>query len=420
MKKVTQVVILAAGSSSRFYPYNSLGHKSQVVLGGKSFLQRTLENLRKQGIVSIIIVENGEELLSKSLTTEEKNGVKFLVQTEATGMGDALLCATKYLENNFFVLNAYHFEAASFLDEMGSAVKEDSDIVLLTKEASDLSSFGAVSISSGKPVISEKKETGKGEKIVGVYLLNRDFVYVLHDEKKDHYSFENALSAYSEKKTLVLVKTSKETLSLKYPWDLLSVKDYLLRDHGKISKKANISKKSILKGRGITVEEGATIMDGAVVSGPVYIGKNAYIGTNAILRGGVCVEEKAVVGAQMEIKNSILMRGATTHSGFIGDSIIGENTKIAAGFNTANVRLDRKEIHAVVKGEKTNTHMKNFGVIVGSNCNIGIKIGTMPGIIIGNKVIIGPGTTVMENIDDGVTYYTKFEKIVKKKAEPAS
>ena len=39
----------------------------------------------------------------------------------------------------------------------------------------------------------------------------------------------------------------------------------------------------------------------------------------------------------------------------------------------------------------------------------------MPGVIIGNGSVIGPGTTVMENVEDNVTYYTEVKGIVKKK-----
>lgn len=412
-----QAVLLAAGDSSRFYPFGAAGHKSLVSLCARTFLSRALENLKKVGVKNIIIVEGMDEAVSKSLTPEDRQGIslKFVIQEKATGMGDALLSTVKYLDKSFFLLSAYHFEADLFISEITNAQKNPTDIVLLTAKTDNPTVFGTVSQVKGKIAVSEKIDKKNADKVVGIYLLTREFIDVLYAEKKDHYNFERALTAYSDKFFVNLVRAKKETLSLKYPWDLLEVKDYLLENISEhTSATAKVSKKAVITGP-VFIGDGATIMEGAVIKGPAYIGKRAYVGTHAIIRDGVLVEEKAVVGAHMEIKNSILLSGATTHSGFIGDSVIGQNSKIAAGFHTGNVRLDRKEIFTLVKNEKVNTRQTHLGVFVGSNTSIGIKVGTMPGVIIGNNSVIGPGTTVMENIEDNTTYYTEFKKIVKKK-----
>ena len=164
----------------------------------------------------------------------------------------------------------------------------------------------------------------------------------------------------------------------------------------------------------VYVEDGAQIMENAVIKGPCYVGKNAFVGTNAILRDGVDLEEGAVAGANMEIKNTLLSEGSKTHSGFIGDSLVGRNCRIGAGFNSANVRIDRETVKSVIKGEKTDTGLKSFGVVIGDNARIGIKSSTMPGVIIGENVTVGSGTMVMNNIEDGVKYYTKFQAVITK------
>ncbi|MGE5042309.1 MAG: sugar phosphate nucleotidyltransferase [Candidatus Levyibacteriota bacterium] len=407
-----QAVILAAGESSRFYPYNSFGHKSLVVLGGKTLIEYTVENLRRAGVSEIIIVEGKNRFISKALA--HLHDLTFIIQENPQGMGDALLTAKDVLAEQFLVVNSYHFEAGDFLHEMESSAKNPADIVLLTKEEKDPSAFGTFEKKDGKLVVSEKKQGENLDRIVGLYLLNKKFIEVLEQEPKEHYNFESAISTYSNTHEIILLKTDKTTLSLKYPWDLLSVKDYLLEKiEEKISEKAKVSDKAVISGK-VSIEEGATVMEGAVITGPAYIGKNAYVGTNSVMRGGVCVEEGAVVGSQMELKNTILMRGATTHAGFIGDSTVGEETKMAAGFTTANVRLDRKEISVHVKGQKISTHRKSFGTIIGSGCSFGIRVGTMPGVMVGNNVIVGPGTTVMEDLEDNITFYTEFEKHVTK------
>lgn len=415
---ITTAVILAGGQSSRFYPYNNFGHKSLVTLLGKTLLEHTLDSLKLVGVTDIIIVEGKSQTISQALAGANTDGlrIQFVVQEKADGMGDALLQAKKYLNSSFFVLGAYHFDFDKVTVEMSSLYLQDHSPVLLTKEEKDTSEFGLISKQNGKTVIREKsKDEMGGTRIIGIYLLNQAFLKTLSEQKKEHYNFETALEKYSNQNALSLIEAKGKTISLKYPWDLLAVKDYLLENiFSYVSGSSIVSKKAVIKGN-VYIDDNATIMDGAIITGPVYIGKNAYVGTNAIIRGGVCVEANAVVGGLMEIKNSILMISATTHSGFIGDSVIGEKTRIAAGFNTANVRLDKKEVKVTVEGKKINTHRKYLGALIGSHVSLGITVGTMPGVIVGNNTVIGPVTTVLKNIEDNVTYYTEFKKTVKKK-----
>ncbi len=409
-------VLLAAGESSRFYPYNELGHKSLVSLCGKKLIVHTMDSLRESNIKNVIIVENKNRSVSKSLSEEDMYGlsVRFIVQESPTGMGDAVLLCKPFIKEPFFLLNAYHFEFPEVARDLLKMSKKD-QVVLLTKEEKDAKEFGSVELKNGKMVISEKKNNEAKDRIVGIYSLSVKFLNVLEKEKKDHYSFENALASYLQENKVELVQTKKETLSLKYPWDLLKIKDYMLERLKKHKGRGvTISKRAILHGE-VYIDDGATVMDGAVITGPCYIGKNSYIGTNSIIRGGSLIEEKVVVGAGLEIKNSILMKGVKTHSGFIGDSLVGENTKIAAGYNSANVRLDKENVRVKVKGEYISTGRKYFGAIIGSRVSFGIRVGTMPGVVIGNNDLVGPGTTVMENLEDNITYYTEIKGVIKKR-----
>jgi len=112
------------------------------------------------------------------------------------------------------------------------------------------------------------------------------------------------------------------------------------------------------------------------------------------------LEENVVIGAFCEVARSIFQKGVTTHSGYFGDSIIGEGTKIGAGTITSNVRLDRGEIFSEVKGEKLNTGLKSFGAVIGKNTFIGTKVNIMPGKFIGSNCIIFPNSLIKGNIKD--------------------
>lgn len=413
-----QAVLLAAGSSNRFYPFNKT-HKSLFVLQGQTILEHTLKSVEDSGISDVIIIIGRNSPIPTILKKKKFIfALKFVEQEKPLGMGDALLKAESLLEEDFFLLHSHHVEFAEFKNILQQKKSSPGDVILLGKKATTMDKFGAVRLSKDR-VLEIVEKPVKGEepsniKVVGIYLIGKKFLETLKKAPKDHYNFEKALSLYASSSNVLLVKTEKEVISLKYPWDLLVLNNYLLKHQKRsVSKKASIAESVDIVGD-VVVEEGAKILEGARILGPCYIGKSAFVGNNAIVRNSTTVEEHAVVGAQMELKNTIISKDSTTHSGFIGDSVIGVGCKIAAGFVTGNVRLDRGNI--IVKSEKgkIDSGIKSFGIIIGNTVNVGINVSTMPGVIIGNTVTIGPSTTIKNNIKENTLYYTKFHEIIEK------
>lgn len=410
-----QAVILAAGKSSRFYPYASFAHKSMISILGKPLLLHTIESLKKAHITNIVIIVGKDSSIPEELPKIPDLSIHFVTQQESRGMGDGLLAAEKYLEDSFMLLSGYHVDVAQFIPNL---TKEKNKVVLLAKKDSSVDKFGVIE-TEGSRVISvvEKPKENSGEKLrlVSVYHLTKLFVEFLKTIPVEEYHFEKALNMYAENNEVLFVTTEKQTVSCKNTWDILDVKNYMLSGVKRnISSKAIIAKSAILEGE-VYVSEGVTVAENAVIKGPCYLGENVFIGTNAILRNGVDIEKDAVVGATMEMKNSLLMQGATTHTGFIGDSIIGQYSRLAAGFCSANVRFDRSDISVKVKDTTVNTHKNHFGVVMGEHVDTGINVATMPGITIGNNVTVGPSTTVLNDIEDNMLFYTKFEQVQKRK-----
>ena len=414
-----QAVVLAGGNSSRFYPFNK-EHKSFVKVLGKSIIEHTLISIKKSGIKDAVVVIKTEE--AKRYVEKINPGLKlkFVLQKESLGMGDALLLSSKYLEEDFFLLHAHRVDFEVLKKELERIKKEKTDIVLSSRkviETTDYQKMGILRIKKGLvvEVVEKPKKNPPSEfGIVGVYLLNRNFIDVLKNTSKEHYNFEKAISDYA-KKYCVRFEVVKNNMSFKYPWEILSLKNYLLRNiRTDISKKAKISKSAEILGE-VVIEEGVQIMENAVIKGPCFIGKNCFVGNNSVLRDGVDLEEGTVVGANMEVKNTLIMDYSKTHSGFLGDSIIGKNCRIGAGFCSANVRLNRDSIKVKLGEEKIDTRAKSMGVIVGDGARIGMQSSSMPGIIIGRNVVVGPKTTVMNNIEDNTKYYTKFQEVIIKK-----
>ena len=415
-----QAVILCAGASSRFYPLNCFSHKANTPLLGKPIYEHTLRSIKKSGISEVIIVTGPDNFIKPVIASGEVLGLKitYVTQDEPKGMGDALLAARDHLEDNFFLLHAHHIDFDKHIDAMIEQ-QVNSGVVLLAKEEDDVTDYGVLKVENGKVTgIIEKPNKGEEPsrlRLIGLYLLNKKFITTLEQSGKDHYNFEHALSSFAANEEVSYVTTTLPVVTLKYPWNLLDINKILLSEmEQNISSSAEIGSNVTLEGK-VTIEDGVKIDVGAIIKGPVYIGKNVYIGNNAIVRGNVSLSEGVVVGANMEVKNSIIFQNSTFHSGYIGDSVIGPENKIAGFFVTANVRLDRGPIIVRTKKGEVNSNKNRLGVITGENVKIGARVSVMPGITIGSNVLIGPSTVVAKNIPDNTKYYTKFQGVYEKR-----
>lgn len=414
-----QAVILAAGKSQRFYPFASLAHKSMLHLLGKPLLQHTLESLKKAKFDEVIIVVAPNSTIEQELEKVPGLSVKFVVQQESLGMGHALLQTEEFLQETFFLLSGYHMDIADFADRMRKMQKKKDDVVLLAKTDSIAERYGVLETEHERVLSVTEKPDAKEEnvlRVIGIYLLNKTLLQTLKKLPIEHYHFEKALDAYAKTEKVSVVKATTPSITLKHSWDILTVKDYLLsKIKRSVSPKATIAKNAIIEGE-VVISDGVKVLEGACIKGPCFLGENVVVGNNAILRNGVIVENSSVVGATMELKNSVLMHDVTTHTGFIGDSIVGSYSRLAAGFCSANVRFDRRFITSKVRDAEINTYKTHIGAILGEYVDTGINVSTMPGINIGNNVTIGPGTMVMENIEDNNLVYSKYQTVVKKKS----
>lgn len=414
-----KAIVLAAGRSSRFHPFGNGFHKTMIPLLGKPILAYTIEGVKKAGIGEIILVVR-DDVIKSYFGDGEKFGVKitYVKQTHPLGMGDALLRVRKYIQDDFIILGGNHINSDLLIKEVMSKKKKGIDAVLMVEKRENPWEYGVASL-DGDRVLSVVEKPKRGEEsssycLVSVYYLPCGFVDILSETKRHEYCFEEALNNFVGKRKVLAVETKQEIATLKYPWDLLRVKNYLLKGlKRQIAETAKIHKSAIIQGN-VYISPGVEIMEGVVIRGPVYIGRDVYIGNNALLRDGVDVENKARVGSYMEVKNSLIFEDTTTHSGFIGDSAVGRACKIGAGFKTANVRLDRRTIKAEVNGNSLDTQLSSLGAIIGEKVKLGINVSTMPGVIIGNNVTVGPGTVVTENIADDNLYYALFKGVIRK------
>ena len=117
-----QVVVLAGGESSRFFPFNNI-HKSLFTVAGKTILERTIESAKKLDPVEIILVLGSKDFDKEKEICESLpvfSGVKLVNEEKPLGQGDAIMSAKEHIKDDFFVINAnqfnFHTIADSFIE----------------------------------------------------------------------------------------------------------------------------------------------------------------------------------------------------------------------------------------------------------------------------------------------------------------
>jgi len=412
-----QAVILAAGESSRFWPLNSR-HKSLIKIMGKPIIWWTIKGLKQAGIKEIIIVQGRERDIEKNLGKSPFPGVKikYAIQRQAKGMGNALFMAKNYLSDNFFVLNAERIDAGEIIKGFRPKITNKSYKAIIAGKITKNPELYGIIKQKGERVLGivEKPKKGKESskiRVVGMYYLNKDFFETYKKIKENMYSFEKALSLYAQKNKIGLVILKKEALPLKYSWHLFNIEKYLFDKflEKRIDKSFKRKKNVVIEGK-VFIAKNVKVFENAVIKGPCYIGPNSIIGNNALIRNYSNIEDNCVIGANAEITRCIFQNNIHIHSGFFGDSIFDTGCRVGAGTVTANVRFDRGKIKSDVKGKRINTGKKFFGVVVGKDAKVGVRASLMPGIFIGLESTIGPSSLVAKNVPDKTVFYTKLRK----------
>ena len=177
------------------------------------------------------------------------------------------------------------------------------------------------------------------------------------------------------------------------PWDLLG--ESLAELLGSLpvqDLRTSLSPDVHLLGERIVIGKGVRIAPGVVIEGPVRIGDDVRIRPGAYVRGGVWIGDGCIVGANTEIKRSILFDGARApHLNYVGDSILGEGVNLGAGTILSNFRHDGSEIRIPSDGEILSTGRRKLGAVLGDGVLTGCNCVLHPGCVVGRGTQLYPG-----------------------------
>lgn len=140
------------------------------------------------------------------------------------------------------------------------------------------------------------------------------------------------------------------------------------------------------------INAGTTILANSIIDNAV-IGSNCRIGPFARIRPDTRLDDHVHIGNFVEIKKSDVGKGSKiNHLSYIGDSDIGMNVNIGAGTITCNY-----------------DGVNKYKTTVGDNVFIGSDSQLIAPVVVGNRAMIGAGTTVTRDIAPDTLTYSKVE-----------
>lgn len=159
----------------------------------------------------------------------------------------------------------------------------------------------------------------------------------------------------------------------------------------------------------VYIGEGTKIERGCIIQGPAYIGKNCTLMYNSYIRPGTILGDNCVIGFCTEVKHTIMRDGSKVSDlAFVGDSIIGKNSRIGSGVIIANRGFSQSKV--IIKDENkqpVELGREAIGVILGDNSRIGANCTTSPGTFIGKFTWIYPHTCIHGFIPEQKKVYDK-------------
>ena len=390
MTSKINIVLLCAGKSSRL-KFNL--PKVILPINGKTLLQRSLHSLGKLSPSKTIIVAGfkKELVINLSKTLNYKN-LKFVVQKEQLGTGDAVKKAASSLDNKSIALimngDTPFVDEETINQALSQYRKTKSVFTIATTKPSSPFGYGRILRDNDGQILDivEEKDCNNEQKLIkevnaGLYLIATDylkkFVKKIKKNKNSEYyltdlvnifvrnglrvdsvpikderkfininTFDDYREAHNLDKMFIYEECVKQNIFLSDPESFQKDLDV------KISKNVFIGPNVILKGNtelkeGVRIEGSAFIANSLIGKGTLVkpfttiedsiIGSDVQIGPFSNLRPGNTIDNNAKIGNFVEIKKSkIGNKSKVPHLSYIGDTEMGSMVNIGAGTITCN------------------------------------------------------------------------------------
>ncbi len=395
-----QTVVLAAGEGTRMRPLTDRRPKPTVPVADRTLVEHVVDAATAAGASRVVVVV-GYAADAVRTALADRPAVEFVRQPRQRGTADAVRAARDALDDApFAVLNGdvlYDRASLERLYESGPGVG--------AARVEHPERYGVLQTDDDGVVqgIVEKPADPSSDLVnAGAYVFPAAARKWLDVDESDRgeYELTDVLARACEAGTTRAV-TVDRWLDVGRPWELLAANEWRLSELDR-RLAGEVHADADLRGP-VVVEGGAAVDAGVVIEGPALVRAGASVGPNAYVRGATLVGEGATVGHGVEVKNSVLMAGATVgHLSYVGDSVLGRDVNFGAGTTVANLRHDDDDVTVRVNGEPTATGRRKFGVVCGDGVKTGIETALNAGVVLGTDARTAPGETVTRDRDRSI------------------
>lgn len=409
MKKIKNILILAGGDSTRFWP---LQKKNLLLFFDKPLVFHLIENIKDfAGKITVVLSHLNKNYFEDYRKNYNLKNIQVVIQDEKKfGMAGAVLSAKNYIDGEVLILNAEDIFDYSVLPQLINKLKSDCEYVLLAKKVESYFPGGYMAFKNGKltAIIEKPKPEEIPSSLVRLVADYFSNINILVDgleevmgQRDDAY--EVALSHLLKKSIKAdYVLYENYCFVLKYPWHILPMMKYFLGTikENFIDQSAQISKQAVITPP-VVIEKNVKVGDFAKIVGPTYIGEGTFVADHTIVYQSH-IGKNCIVGGYSEVTRSYLASGVVLHRNYVGDSVLDKKVMMGAEAATANFRFDEKTVVSMITGKKIDSGLQKFGTIIGADSKIGVGATILPGVKIGRNTFIGPGEIVDKDIGDRI------------------
>lgn len=409
MRKIKNIVVLAGGDSSRFWP---LEEKNLLPFLGKPLIIHQIEKLSEYAdILTVVAGQTNIISIKRNIENSQFSAkCRVIVQKNLSGQAGAIMTVKGLLSGEALIVNANDVFDYTVLDKLLLFINKSKSTVFFGKNVNEYFPGGYFKFNMQNKIekVIEKPEKNQVPSNVVKLVLDyysdiNDIINSIEKTKTDEDDlYERAINRLlSQEIDRELIIYEGNWQSLKFAWHILPMTKLFLSHLKKsvISSKAVISKNAIITGP-VIIEEGVKIGDFVKITGPSYIGENTIVGDYSLIRESQ-VGSDCLVGSYSEVARSYIGNKVFLHRNYVGDSVLSDDSMMGAQAVTANFRFDSLGIK--------DTNLPKLGAIIGKQTKIGVNSTLIPGVKIGKNTWIAPGETVRDDIADK-KYFVKGEE----------
>ena len=439
------VLILAAGEGTKFWPYQSTRNKVMFPLGNKPLIQHTVEACLEAGVSKIVIVvkHHIEPLVALFRDVPQ---VYFVKIEETKGTAHSFVLGMEHCADEVSLLFGDVYIPKDELIQFIKDYQKNTIAVHPLKE--DPRNVIACEVKDKQVVLFGAHQRGNAMTHVAVgFHAHQEWVFYAKTNPNRFSDLKVGVGApfesYLEESINEMIKRNNvfrtvevvgDVYDFDKPWQALYANAHY----------AQLLCSSLSE---LQLAEGASIHTSARIEGFVQLGKNSHIGHNVWVRGNVMIGDNTIIdqgvileGNLMIGDNCSLLNHCKVHGGsvigpnnkldqgfeFLGGltlnhvymvhygeyyGCIGEHSDLGAGTTCGTLRFDDGLTIHVVKGRKeVPLHFSNASYL-GDYTRTGVGAILMPGVKVGAYSVVGSGVILSKDVPDKRLVYVKQDLV---------